>query len=107
MDAALTAGPPCRTSIPHRNQTSGRSHRVLKAREWEFTMATGKIKTLVKDRGFGFIQAAGLEDMFFHRSALSGVEYDTLVEGQAVEFDVQPDPKNASRKQATNVRVGG
>jgi len=69
-------------------------------------MASGKIKTLVQARGFGFIKADGAEEMFFHRSALSGLEFESLVEGQSVEFDVSPDPRNASRQQATNVRAG-
>lgn len=71
-------------------------------------MATGTIKSLVKERGFGFVRESGSSvDLFFHRSAVTGTDYDNLVEGQAVEFDVQQDPKNATRKQAGNVRVGG
>ena len=69
-------------------------------------MATGKIKTMMRDRGFGFIQTdGGSEDVFFHTSSLEPGGYDALKEGDTVEFDLQPDPRNASRKRAANLRV--
>jgi cold shock protein len=52
-------------------------------------MATGTIKRLVRDRGFGFILGHDGVELFFHRSALQGEGFDTLTEGQAVEFDVE------------------
>jgi CspA family cold shock protein len=71
-------------------------------------MAKGTIKTLMKDRGFGFIQVeGGGDDVFFHSSSMGPGEYDTLQMGQAVEFDVEPDPRNASRKRAANIKVSG
>jgi CspA family cold shock protein len=71
-------------------------------------MANGTIKTLVRERGFGFIKEDGSAvDLFFHRSAVSGTDFENLAEGQAVEFDIQPDPRNSARTQAANVRVGG
>jgi CspA family cold shock protein len=69
-------------------------------------MAKGKIKTMMRDRGFGFIQPeGGSEDVFFHTSAMEPGGYDSLKEGDTVEFDLQPDPRNASRKRAANLRV--
>jgi cold shock protein len=69
-------------------------------------MASGTIKTLVKDRGFGFIQQdGGAEDIFFHRSSLQEGVYDSLVVGQQVEFDVKADDRNPSRSLADNLRV--
>ena len=69
-------------------------------------MATGKIKTMVRDRGFGFIQAdGGSEDVFFHSSSVANGGYDALTEGQTVEFDKEKDPRNPSRSRAGNVRV--
>jgi len=52
-------------------------------------MAKGTIKRLIKDRGFGFIKIEQGEDLFFHRSELQGVDYDSLGEGQEVEFEVK------------------
>ena len=51
-------------------------------------MATGTVKKLVRERGFGFIQGSDGVDLFFHRSALSTEVFDTLVEGQAVDGGV-------------------
>lgn len=70
-------------------------------------MATGTIKTLMKDRGFGFIQVAGgSEDVFFHTSSLPEGVFDSLQAGQNVEFDVEADPRNPRRTRAANVRLG-
>lgn len=52
-------------------------------------MATGTVKKLVRERGFGFIAGSDGTDLFFHRSALLGEGFETLVEGQAVEYDVE------------------
>lgn len=63
-------------------------------------MATGTIKKLVSDKGFGFIKSDG-EDMFFHRSAVTGITFEELQEGQSVEYEVGQGPKGA---RAENVR---
>lgn len=55
-------------------------------------MAQGTIKKLVSDKGFGFIDANGKE-LFFHRSAVQGVTFDALREGQTVEITVGQGPK--------------
>jgi len=71
-------------------------------------MATGQIKRLVRDRGFGFIRPEGAsEDIFFHSSALMGGIFDSLNEGQQVEFDREADPRDPKRSRAINVRVTG
>lgn len=69
-------------------------------------MATGKITRLVRDRGFGFIKSDDSnEDIFFHTTSLTGGVFDDLQEGQTVEFELQPDPRNPSRTRASDVRV--
>ena len=62
----------------------------------------GKIRKLVRERGFGFIAAEDSKDVFFHRSALAGEDFDALNEGNSVEFDLERGPKGL---QARNVRV--
>jgi cold shock protein len=52
-------------------------------------MAIGKIKKLVADKGFGFIQSDSGEDVFFHHSTVSDHGFDNLTEGQQVEFTVE------------------
>jgi cold shock protein len=49
----------------------------------------GTIKTLVKDKGFGFIAREGeAKDLFFHSKELVGVMFTELNEGDTVTFEV-------------------
>ncbi len=69
-------------------------------------MATGQIKRLERDRGFGFIRPTGeAEDVFFHSTGLQGLIFDNLNEGQNVEFDMGADERDARKRRAVNVRV--
>jgi len=52
----------------------------------EYHMAKGTIRRLM-DRGFGFIKTEEETDLFFHRNDLEGVEFNSLSEGQEVEFE--------------------
>ncbi len=49
-------------------------------------MPKGTIKLLM-NRGYGFIQTEDGTDLFFHRNELEGVEFNSLSEGQKVEFE--------------------
>ncbi len=55
----------------------------------------GKIKKMVRDRGFGFIRGDDGKEVFFHRSGLNPGEYDSLNEGDYVEYVVQEGPRGA------------
>jgi CspA family cold shock protein len=60
----------------------------------EIVMSTGTIKKLVSERGFGFIAADDGKEYFFHRSGIDGlVNFDTLLGGEKVTFDIEPSPK--------------
>ena len=63
-------------------------------------MADGKIKKLT-DKGFGFIETAGGEDLFFHMSAVEGVRFEDLQQGQSVSFTKGQGPKGP---RAENVK---
>ena len=66
-------------------------------------MTTGTIKKVVADRGFGFISAADTKEYFFHRNSLdSTLDFDRLVGGEAVEFEIEQSDKGprASRVRA-------
>ena len=66
-------------------------------------MTKGTIKKIVADRGFGFITAEDGKDYFFHRGGLQApLDFDRLVGGEAVTFEVESSPKGA---RATNVRA--
>ena len=66
-------------------------------------MAKGTIKRLILDRGFGFIQTAEDEDLFYHRNDIEGVEFASLREGQEVEFEMGQG--RGGRPQAEKVRL--
>jgi CspA family cold shock protein len=62
----------------------------------------GKIKKLVRERGFGFVRGDDGKEVFFHRSGLGSTDYDALSEGDTVEYVVQEGPRGA---RAENVRA--
>ena len=55
-------------------------------------MAEGSIKKLT-NKNFGFIKTETDKDLFFHASALQGVSFDVLHEGQKVSYTVGQSPK--------------
>jgi CspA family cold shock protein len=62
----------------------------------------GTIKRVIRERGFGFISAEDGREIFFHRSAFEGGDFDALEEGNSVEFDVEKGPKGP---RALNVKT--
>jgi len=65
-------------------------------------MHTGKIKKVVRERGFGFISDTDGRELFFHQSSLVDVGIDKLDSEQAVEFEVEDSDKGP---RAINIRV--
>jgi cold shock protein len=62
-------------------------------------VATGTIKKIVSDRGFGFITAEDGKDYFFHRDGLTAsLDFDRLNGGEKVSFDVETGPKGDRAK---------
>jgi CspA family cold shock protein len=43
----------------------------------------------MRDRGYGFITTEDGKDVFFHRIALRDLSFDSLEEGQSVEFEIE------------------
>ena len=67
-------------------------------------MYKGTVKWFNESKGFGFIaNDEGGDDVFVHFSSIAVDGFKTLSEGQKVTFDVEPDPKNASKLRAANV----
>ncbi|AAR33912.1 cold-shock protein [Geobacter sulfurreducens] len=63
-------------------------------------MAKGVVKWFNDSKGYGFIEQENGEDVFVHFSSIQGDGFKTLVEGQAVTFDVV---QGAKGLQAANV----
>lgn len=51
-------------------------------------MKQGTVKWFNAEKGFGFIEVEGENDVFVHFSAINQDGYKSSEEGQAVEFEV-------------------
>lgn len=51
-------------------------------------MKQGTVKWFNAEKGFGFIEVEGGNDVFVHFSAIAQEGYKSLEEGQAVEFEI-------------------
>lgn len=67
--------------------------------EW---LAEGTVKWFSNEKGYGFIEREGGDDVFVHFSAITMDGYKSLTEGQRVSFEVVQGPKGA---QAANVQA--
>ena len=65
-------------------------------------MASGTIVRLMSDKGFGFISDEGGVEHFFHQSAVRDAVFESLREGQRVEFTIEESTKGP---RAGEVRV--
>ena len=64
-------------------------------------MAEGKVKWFNPDKGYGFIEREGGDDLFVHFSEIKVDGFKTLDEGQAVSFTEAVG--NNGKPQATEV----
>jgi len=53
----------------------------------------GTVKWFNAEKGFGFIETEGGDDVFVHFSSIQSDGYRSLNDGQAVEFEVVQGPK--------------
>ena len=63
-------------------------------------MKQGTVKWFNAEKGFGFIEVEGENDVFVHFSAINQEGYKSLEEGQKVEFDIVEGDRG---EQAANV----
>jgi CspA family cold shock protein len=67
-------------------------------------MARGPIIRIIRDRGFGFVRVQDGSEIFIHHSALPHGVFDTLQEGQEIEFDIENDLRGRGQR-AANVHL--
>jgi cold shock protein len=68
----------------------------------ELCVAEGTVKWFSNEKGYGFIEREGGEDVFVHHSKITMDGYRSLTEGQRVQFDVEQGDKGL---QAVNVQA--
>lgn len=65
-------------------------------------MPEGTVKWFSNEKGFGFIEREGGEDVFVHFSQIKQDGYKTLEQGQRVSFEITEGDKGL---QATDVSL--
>ncbi|HWL24456.1 MAG TPA: cold-shock protein [Ureibacillus sp.] len=64
-------------------------------------MEHGTVKWFNSEKGFGFIEREGGEDVFVHFSSIQGEGFKSLEEGQSVTFEIEDGQRGP---QAKNVQ---
>lgn len=68
-------------------------------------MERGRVKWFSNEKGYGFIEREGGEDVFVHFTAIQQEGFKTLEEGEEVEFEIVQGTRGP---QAANVvKTGG
>jgi len=72
----------------------------------EVPVMNGTVKWFNSEKGYGFISNDdGSGDVFVHFSAIQCEGFKKLEDGQKVTYEVEPDPKDSSKKRAVNVCI--
>lgn len=66
-------------------------------------MQTGTVKWFNSEKGFGFIEVEGGDDVFVHFSAIEGEGFKTLDEGQSIEFEIVEGQRGPQAEKVTKL----
>ncbi|PID55924.1 cold-shock protein [candidate division KSB3 bacterium] len=66
-------------------------------------MAEGTVKWFNDQKGYGFIEQDGGEDLFVHYSEIRGSGFKTLAEGDRVSFDVGEGQKGPAAQNVEKI----
>lgn len=66
-------------------------------------MARGTVKWFNDQRGYGFITAEGQQEVYVHFSAIEGIGFRTLHEGEQVEFELKRSERGAEAAHVTRL----
>ena len=67
-------------------------------------MARGAVVRMIRDRGFGFIRGEDGREIFLHHSSLPRGVFDSLSEGQELEYEIEIDAQGRGER-ARDVRL--
>jgi CspA family cold shock protein len=59
---------------------------------------TGTVKWFNAEKGFGFIEREGGDDVFVHFTAIQSEGFKSLQEGQKVEFEIEQGDRGPQAK---------
>jgi CspA family cold shock protein len=63
----------------------------------------GRVKWFNAEKGFGFIEREGGDDVFVHFSAITGEGFKSLDEGQEVQFDITSGNRGPQAANVTRI----
>ncbi len=66
-------------------------------------MPRGKVKWFIDQKGYGFITPESGDDVFVHHKSILGEGFNSLAEGQEVEFEIEKGPKGYQATKVTKV----
>ena len=69
-------------------------------------MEQGKVVRIIRDRGFGFLSTSDGSEVFFHHSSMGPGEFDSLHEGEALEFEIVQDVRGRGARASNVRRIG-
>ena len=64
---------------------------------------TGTVKWFSRQKGYGFIEREGGDDVFVHFSAIQGEGFRNLEEGDQVEFTIESSPKGPQAAEVVRI----
>jgi CspA family cold shock protein len=67
----------------------------------------GSIKRIFRDGGYGFLHYQPGRDVYFHRAALHGLDFEKLEPGDPVEFEIEQGDRGLQASQVRPVRSQG